>query len=365
MSNGSAIIVRQAQAAIKAGQKQQARALLQNAIRQDNRDHRAWAWLATVTPSPKASLSYARRAEMLHPQDPLVRKVLTWAERRTQVKPEASAEAPALGKQLVERHTRRRWQWISRVSLVLVAIAMALAIVILTWYRLNQSVMRSDSGGMALASLATDSQAQIGVAAVAETPSPIPPTTTPTPIPPRVQAKNAVNSDGRSQPIPPRATWTMTPEATDTPTATPTYVPTFISPQSQASVTRPLAVGPTERWVDVNLSTQTLNAYEGDSLVFNSLISSGTWQHPTVTGQFRIWVRYRSQTMDGRRLGYDYYLENVPYVMYFYQDYALHGTYWHNNFGTPMSHGCVNMKTPDAEWIYNWSSVGTMVQVHY
>jgi len=141
-------------------------------------------------------------------------------------------------------------------------------------------------------------------------------------------------------------------------------VPTFVSPQVGSPTSRPLGVGPFERWIDVDLGSQTLAAYEGNQLVFSSLISSGTWNHPTVTGQFRIWVRYESQTMDGRRLGYDYYLENVPYVMYFFEDYALHGTFWHNNFGTPMSHGCVNMKTQDAQWIFNWSSLGTVVNVH-
>jgi LysM repeat protein len=119
------------------------------------------------------------------------------------------------------------------------------------------------------------------------------------------------------------------------------------------------------KWIDVNLSTQTLTAYEGTTPVFSSLISSGTWAHPTVTGQFAIYLRYQSQDMNGYRLGYDYYLPNVPYVMYFYRDYSIHGTYWHNNFGTPMSHGCVNMNTPDAQWLYNWASYGTPVNVHY
>jgi lipoprotein-anchoring transpeptidase ErfK/SrfK len=119
------------------------------------------------------------------------------------------------------------------------------------------------------------------------------------------------------------------------------------------------------RWIDVNLSTQTLTAYEGTTAVFSSLISSGTWQYPTVTGQFSIYMRYQSQDMNGYRLGYDYYLAGVPYVQYFYRDYALHGTYWHNNFGTPMSHGCVNMTPADAQWLYNWSSYGTTVNVHY
>lgn len=120
-----------------------------------------------------------------------------------------------------------------------------------------------------------------------------------------------------------------------------------------------------ERWIDIDLTNQRLTAYEGNQAVFSTAISSGTWAHPTVTGQFHIWLRYESQTMDGRRLGYNYYLPNVPYVMYFYRDYALHGTYWHNNFGTPMSHGCVNMTIDDARWLYYWSSYGTMVNVHY
>ncbi|MGE5251028.1 MAG: L,D-transpeptidase, partial [Bacteroidota bacterium] len=59
------------------------------------------------------------------------------------------------------------------------------------------------------------------------------------------------------------------------------------------------------------------------------------------------------------------YLPNVPYTMYFYKGYGLHGTYWHNNFGTPMSHGCVNLRIEDSKWLYNFASVGTTVNVHY
>jgi lipoprotein-anchoring transpeptidase ErfK/SrfK len=189
----------------------------------------------------------------------------------------------------------------------------------------------------------------------------LPPTTTPTATPDPLQPKAAVE-DGQA-----RATWTITPSPTPTltptpaPTATPTYYPTLVG---EAPV-QPWGLRPGEKWIDVNLTTQTLNAYEGSQYVFTSLVSSGTWQHPTVTGQFRIYLRYEAQTMNGYLLGYDYFLEDVPYVMYFYEDYALHGTYWHNNFGTPMSHGCVNLPTPNAEWLFNWSTTGTLVNVHY
>lgn len=118
---------------------------------------------------------------------------------------------------------------------------------------------------------------------------------------------------------------------------------------------------PGTRWIDVNLTYQTLTAYEGNIPVLNTAMSSGVAAHPTVTGTFNIWLRYESQAMSGS----DYYLPNVPYVMYFYRDYALHGTYWHNNFGTPMSHGCVNLTIADAQWLYYWSDYGTTVNVHY
>lgn len=109
----------------------------------------------------------------------------------------------------------------------------------------------------------------------------------------------------------------------------------------------------------IDLSEQMLYAYEGDTLMRSTLISSGRWPYPTVTGTFYIYLRYTSQRMRGP--GYD--LPGVPYVMYFYKGYALHGTYWHNNFGTPMSHGCVNMPTAEAEWAFNWASIGTPVIV--
>jgi lipoprotein-anchoring transpeptidase ErfK/SrfK len=141
----------------------------------------------------------------------------------------------------------------------------------------------------------------------------------------------------------------------DTPTpenAQPTVAP-YTPPQ--------VAVGNGEHWIDVNLSQQRVYAYAGDTLMNSFVVSTGTWQTPTVTGKFKIWVKVRSQAMTGP----GYYLPDVPYVMYFYKDYGLHGTYWHNNFGTPMSHGCVNLTIPDAEWLYNFSSVGTVVNVHY
>jgi lipoprotein-anchoring transpeptidase ErfK/SrfK len=162
-----------------------------------------------------------------------------------------------------------------------------------------------------------------------------------------------------------RGRWTPTPLPTNTPTPSPTPVATFVSNDPAALAMRPAGLSPGEKWIDVNLSTQTLVAFEGAAPVFDSLVSTGLANHPTVTGQFRIWLRFASQDMNGYRLGYDYYLKGVPYVQYFYQDYALHGTFWHNNFGRPMSHGCVNLPTPAAEWLFNWAANGTVVNIHH
>ncbi|MFN8491699.1 MAG: LysM peptidoglycan-binding domain-containing protein [Caldilineaceae bacterium] len=116
-----------------------------------------------------------------------------------------------------------------------------------------------------------------------------------------------------------------------------------------------------KRWIDVNLTTQTLTAWQGDVAVMQTSISSGVQKTPTVTGRYHINSKLTSQHMIGP--GYD--LPNVPWVMYFYSNYAIHGAYWHNNFGTPMSHGCINMRVGESETIFNWASIGTEVYLHY
>jgi lipoprotein-anchoring transpeptidase ErfK/SrfK len=115
------------------------------------------------------------------------------------------------------------------------------------------------------------------------------------------------------------------------------------------------------KWIDVNLSTQTLVAYSGQVPIFQARVSTGTAWTPTVVGTYSIYVKYVSAPMSGP----GYYLPDVPYIMYFYRGYGLHGTYWHNNFGQPMSHGCVNLSVADAEWLFNWAEVGTTVVTHY
>lgn len=130
-----------------------------------------------------------------------------------------------------------------------------------------------------------------------------------------------------------------------------------------AGSTKELATAPADgrRWIEVNLSDQTLIAWQGDVAVMHTTISSGLPATPTVTGRFRIGTKYSSQRMTGP--GYD--LPGVPWVMYFYGGYAIHGAYWHNNFGSPMSHGCVNVEPGEAQLLYDWAPPGTEVYVHY
>ena len=137
-----------------------------------------------------------------------------------------------------------------------------------------------------------------------------------------------------------------------------------ISALTQMSRVLGLASEPGQKRIEVNLSVQKVLAFEGDTKVFDFDISSGKWW-PTPTGEFTIWAKVRSQKMEGGNPAiHTYYnLPNVPYVMFFANDevakmrgFSFHGTYWHNNFGHPMSHGCVNMKIADAHALYDWAN---------
>lgn len=118
-----------------------------------------------------------------------------------------------------------------------------------------------------------------------------------------------------------------------------------------------------EKRIEIDLTNQRLYAIEDDQRVAEFPVSTGKWGR-TPTGTFKIWIKLRRTTMSGgsQALGTYYYLPNVPYTMFFYNDeipqhrgYGIHGTYWHSNFGVPMSHGCINMRTRDVEKLYYWA----------
>jgi hypothetical protein len=108
---------------------------------------------------------------------------------------------------------------------------------------------------------------------------------------------------------------------------------------------------PGQKWIEVNVTTQQVTAWEGEEPVFTFSASTGLPYTPTVLGKFNIYWKLQSTLMAGA----DYYLPDVPYTMYFYQGYALHGAYWHNNFGQPMSHGCVNLEPSQAKALFEWA----------
>lgn len=114
-----------------------------------------------------------------------------------------------------------------------------------------------------------------------------------------------------------------------------------------------------QRWIEINLSTQRLIAWEGKTPVYAIIVSTGKDSTPTRLGSFTIKSKHRLTRMQGP--GYD--VPDVPFAMYYDGGMAIHGAYWHNKFGTPVSHGCTNVAVNHAEWLFNWASLGTPVIV--
>ncbi len=337
MVEKSAETMQQARIAIRKGQLEEARRLLRQLVRDDPQNYAAWLLLARATPSPSAALEYVKRAESVRPDSLLVQQA------RTDFEPQNNAVSG------------RRFKW--RTALIAGGFALLLVFT------------AAAAGSQAWERVA--SQMNVNVAA-----APAAATSTPT-----VAATIVAE-------LVPAATSALLPTPTIRPTLDPDLI--IVDPAEEDAVTnmseelsgddaadlveesipddpsrlRPLGVGAQEPWIDVDLNTQLLTAYEGDMPIYSSYISSGTSETPTITGQYRTYVKYETQDMNGYLIGYDYYLQDVPHVMYFYGNFAIHGAYWHNSFGVPTSHGCINVNPVDAGWLYDWAPVGTTVNVH-
>ncbi len=318
------VVLKAARRALAEGDRATARRLGRHAARLAPRDERPWLILAAAS-APKAGLAYVARALDINPSNTKARQAIRWLIQRMPGHQPSQAEAPPhMPEELPVRAAPLRLfsRW-TPLSLDLLVPALAIVIGLVIWF----GSLPADAGNPRVAGAPVTKA-----------------TRTPTP--------------------------TVTPSPTPTATATPTVVPTETPRPSPTPTAKPnLSWEYTEnpedlmhegRWIDVDISEQRITAYDGASPIRSYIISTGTWQHPTVTGQFRVYVKLRATDMAGP----GYYLPGVPYTMYFYRGYAIHGTYWHNNFGTPMSHGCVNLRTPDAEWMFNFASVGTLVNVH-
>lgn len=142
---------------------------------------------------------------------------------------------------------------------------------------------------------------------------------------------------------------------------------------------------PGRTWIEVSILKQTLVAYVGTNPVYATLVSTGAdglgdpkETHSTVRGQFLIHTKHVSVTMSGDEAGDEFDLRDVPYVQYFTEGYAFHAAYWHDSFGKPRSHGCINLSPEDARWLFQWSDPpvppkwhgamslreGTLVHIH-
>lgn len=115
------------------------------------------------------------------------------------------------------------------------------------------------------------------------------------------------------------------------------------------------------RWIEINVATQRLTAWEGNIPIYAVIVSTGMDDHPTPSGSYAIQSKHRTARMRGD----DYDVPDVPFTMYYSGNYAIHGAYWHRRFGTPVSHGCVNVAVDHAEWLFNWATIGTPVVVHF
>ncbi len=309
--------------ALKTGRRSEARRAFQSAVSADPANAEAWLHLARLS-TPRARLIYTTQSAELGfpPARAELRQARHWSTGPVVAAAPHRAPIP-----------------MPLVALMLILLVFALA--------LAASVPLAVSPVGPLLASALGEQLSGLVA--------------PAPAGPGAQHGRAILPASTATPLPtrtgvPSAQPTATATATDTPTATATVPPT--DTPTVAATDPPAA--PAERWIEVDLSDQHVWAHEGDAVVNEFVVSTGTWEHPTVQGTFYIYVKYAAADMYGP----GYYLPAVPYVMYFFEDYGLHGTYWHNNFGTPMSHGCVNFRTEDAQWVFDWASVGTRVWVH-
>lgn len=124
-----------------------------------------------------------------------------------------------------------------------------------------------------------------------------------------------------------------------------------------------------EKMITVDLGSQKLTAWDQGKIVYETKVSTGMNLTPTVKGSFKIYSKTPLQDMRGASPYKNIYptgkylVKNVPHVMYFFEGYAIHGAYWHNNFGRVASHGCVNVPLKAAEWLYNFAPIGTRVEV--
>ena len=387
-------LIAKARESLRRGDKISARQLGEQAALLAPKLEDVWLILAASDPIAQDALAYARKALELNPQSARARRGVEWASGRLKQAEPLQDHSPLSSKPVaneVEAVTslpnKRAYQtavaipqlksngrnWLLPVLLTgagFMFVGFIALFALIAQHPALASIVRSVSAPAptqenlwAPAEIAKPEVAPMEASAFtvqsADAPTSVPADILPTSIP--TDAPTLAPTD-----IPTEAP-TLIPLVTEIPGAmameiipdTPTSE--YIPPPSSGPDPQIASSGNGVHWIDVDLTNQRVYAYEGDTLVNSFIVSTGTSLTPTVTGKFKVYIRLVSGNMRGP----GYFLPDVPYIMYFYKSYGLHGTYWHNNFGTPMSHGCVNLSIADAAWLYNWSYLGTVVNVHY
>ncbi len=356
--NTTSTLLNQAKQALLAGNGAEAEKLALEILKLDSKNLDATLIMAGVS-EPQESVQWLKQALDLDPGNPTALEGMRWASAAIR---QSSAQAwqPALESQAetsVDEQTQaivvpaktettdkakparpKRKRWFARVFVPLLLVA---AIVLFGLYSFGVIRVKPVAGAQFVIKSTYDNFVKPSLT----------PTNTATPT----NTPTSTNTPTPTNTATPTKTPTPSPTPTDTPVPTVVVTP-WTPPENQ---TPPKIFE--GKWIDINLSQQMLYAYDGDQLVASFLVSTGLPATPTVTGTYQVWIKLRYDDM----VGPGYNLPNVEYVMYFYKGYGIHGTYWHNNFGHPMSHGCVNMRNEDAGWLYNWSYVGITVHVHY
>ncbi|UCC62260.1 MAG: L,D-transpeptidase family protein [Anaerolineae bacterium] len=337
-------LLRDGVAAARAGRRQEARRCFESVLRLDPRNEEAILWWAGLAQDSQATLAALTRLLEINPHHGRARAGLRAVHRQlaarlasggfAQVRPEEQGSQaqrrtggdPRYGSVLDEPMARRRRPIALWLGLGLLVVAL---------------------GCILTAMLLPDAPRAVWAAFnPTDTPT-VTATATPTPSPTLTPTPTAT------------ATATFTPTPTFTPTGT--HTPTPTPPPTLALAVPPITSAPAEgKWIAIDLSDQRLVAYVGTVPVHAARVSTGLPHYPTVKGEFRIYRNLVSTTMSGP----GYHLPGVPWTMYYDRSYAIHGTYWHNNFGRPMSHGCVNLPTSDAKWLFDWAPAGTLVVIH-
>jgi len=306
-------LLRRGQAAARRGERARALRLLRATLIADPTNTEARLWLAALADDPREAVQMLSEVLQEHPGHVRAAAGLRWAWERLEAQTAARCVAPpSAPPQLQPLPAPPRAQLVSRIATAIACLAGMLAMVILV------------SCGVPL---------QIAPVPVVDAAVWTPEAPSPSPAAELPAATMTVTA-------------TPLPTATPAPSATPTAAPSP-TPQPQPTA-KPAFAG---KWIEVILKEQIAIAWEGATPVRRMVVSTGTARTPTVQGTYRIYAKLTKQNMSGP----GYSLPNVPHVMYFYGGYALHGAYWHTSFGTPASHGCVNLQLEDAAWLFAWA----------